>query len=66
MTQQRANSLNKFHAGASGRSNGFRHFKNASTLVKYFGTIKQLLAYCYRVVFSQTGNPNPTTARFQP
>lgn len=34
MTQQRANILNKFYAGASGRSAGFRYFKNESTLVE--------------------------------
>lgn len=56
MTQQRANILNEFYAGASGRSDGFRYFKNASTLVKYFATMKQLLAYCYRVVLSETGH----------
>ena len=56
MTQQRANILNEFYAGASGRSHGFRYFKNASTLVKYFATMKQLLVYCYRVVFSETGH----------
>ncbi len=56
MTQQRANILNEFYAGASGRSDGFRYFKNESTLVKYFATMKQLLTYCYRVVFSETGH----------
>jgi hypothetical protein len=33
MTQQRANILNEFYAGASGKADGFRHFKNPSTLV---------------------------------
>lgn len=44
MTQQRANILNEFYAGASGRADGFRYYKNASTLTKYFTTAKQLLA----------------------
>ncbi|KFZ22884.1 hypothetical protein V502_02629, partial [Pseudogymnoascus sp. VKM F-4520 (FW-2644)] len=43
MTQQRANILNEFYAGASGRSDGFRYYKNPSTLAKYFATFKQLL-----------------------
>jgi hypothetical protein len=36
MTQQRANILNEFYAGASGKTAGFRYRKNASMLVKYF------------------------------
>jgi hypothetical protein len=52
MTQQRANILNEFYAGASGKSDGFRYYKNASTLVKYFRTWKQLLTYYYRVVYN--------------
>jgi hypothetical protein len=32
MTQQRANILNEFYAGASGKADGFRYYKNASTL----------------------------------
>lgn len=42
MTQQRANILNEFYAGSSGRSDGFRYYKIPSTLVKYFTTFKQL------------------------
>ena len=56
MTQQRANILNEFYAGASGKADGFRYFKNASTLVTYFTTIKQLLVYYYRVVYSEDGH----------
>ncbi|KFZ15852.1 hypothetical protein V501_02516 [Pseudogymnoascus sp. VKM F-4519 (FW-2642)] len=50
MTQQRANILNEFYARALGKADGFRHFKNPSTLVMYFTTIKQLLVYYYCVV----------------
>ena len=50
MTQQRANILSEFYAGASGRSAGFRYYKDPSTLNKYFGTFRQLLAYYFRVV----------------
>lgn len=56
MTQQRANILNEFYAGASGKADGFRYFKNASTLVTYFTTMKQLLAYYYRVVNCEGGH----------
>jgi Lhr-like helicase len=56
MTQQRANILNEFYAGASGKADGFRYFKNASTLVTYFTTIKQLLVYYYRVVYNEDGH----------
>ena len=47
MTQRRANILNEFYAKASGKADGFRYFKNASTLVTYFTTMKQLLVYYY-------------------
>ena len=56
MTQQRANILNEFYAGASGKADGFRYFKNASTLVTYFTTMKQLLVYYYRVVYNKDGH----------
>lgn len=56
MTQQRANILNEFYAGASGRSDGFRYYKKPSTLVKYFTTMKQLLVYYYRVVYHEDGH----------
>lgn len=56
MTQQRANILNEFYAGASGKADGFRYFKNASTLVTYFTTMKQLLVYYYRVVYHEDGH----------
>ncbi|OBT81161.1 hypothetical protein VE02_10169, partial [Pseudogymnoascus sp. 03VT05] len=56
MTQQRANILNEFYAGASGTADGFRHFKNPSTLVTYFTTMKQLLVYYYRVVHCEGGH----------
>ena len=56
MTQQRANILNEFYTRASGRSEGFQHHKNASTLAKYFRTWRQLLTYYYRVVYSEDGH----------
>ncbi|PQE16365.1 telomere-associated recQ-like helicase protein [Rutstroemia sp. NJR-2017a BVV2] len=56
MTQQRANILNEFYTGASGKAGGFRRFKNASTLVTYFTTMKQLLVYYYRVVYREDGH----------
>ncbi len=56
MTQQRANILNEFYSGASGRSVGFRPFKNESTLRIYFSRTKQLLAYFFRVVWSDSGH----------
>lgn len=56
MTQQRANILNEFYAGASGKADGFRYFKNASTLVTYFTIMKQLLVYYYRVVYCEDGH----------
>lgn len=52
MTQQRANILNQFSAGASGGADGFWYYKNASTLTKYFTTFKRLLVYYFRVVHS--------------
>jgi hypothetical protein len=55
ITQQRANILNEFYAGASGKADGFRYFKNTSTLVTYFTIIKQLLVYYYRVVYCKDG-----------
>jgi hypothetical protein len=55
MTQQRANILNEFYVGASGQAAGFRYYKNASTLVKYFTVGKQLLVYYYRVVHQSDG-----------
>ncbi|TVY12645.1 hypothetical protein LARI1_G008837, partial [Lachnellula arida] len=56
MTQQRTNILNEFYAGASGKADRFRHFKNAPTLVTYFTTMKQLLVYYYRVVHNEDGH----------
>ncbi|PVH68140.1 hypothetical protein DL98DRAFT_441889, partial [Cadophora sp. DSE1049] len=53
--QQRANILNKFYTKASGKADGFRYFKNASTLVAYFTIIKQLLVYYYRVMHCESG-----------
>ncbi|KFY17402.1 hypothetical protein V492_00706, partial [Pseudogymnoascus sp. VKM F-4246] len=41
---------------ASGKADRFQHFKNPSTLVKYFTTIKQLLVYYYRVVHYEGGH----------
>jgi hypothetical protein len=38
MTQQRANILNEFYTGASGKSEGFRYRKIASTLADYSRT----------------------------
>jgi hypothetical protein len=65
MTQQRANILNEFYAGASGKADGFRYFKNASTLVTYFTTMKQLLVYYYRVVYSEDGHFTRSQARLE-
>jgi hypothetical protein len=56
MTQQRANILNEFYAGASGKADGFRYYKSESTLVKYFTAFKQLLVYYNRVVYSEDGH----------
>jgi hypothetical protein len=56
MTQQRANILSEFYAGASGRADGFRYYKNPSTLVKYFTTFKRLLAYYYHIVYRDDGH----------
>ncbi|KAF8855837.1 hypothetical protein BDZ45DRAFT_745982 [Acephala macrosclerotiorum] len=53
---QRANILNEFYARASSKANEFRYFKNASTLITYFTTIKQLLVYYYRVVYCENGH----------
>jgi hypothetical protein len=53
--QQRANILNEFYARASGKADRFRYFKNTSTLVIYFITIKQLLVYYYRVIYCEGG-----------
>ena len=61
MTQQRANILNEFYTGASGKAAGFRYRKNASTLVKYFTVGKQLLVYYYRVVHRQDGHFSRTS-----
>jgi hypothetical protein len=56
MTQQRANILNEFYAGASGKADGFRYYKIASTLVKYSAILKKLLAFYYRVVHCEDGH----------
>jgi hypothetical protein len=56
MTQQRANILNEFYAGASGRADGFGYYKNPLTLLKYFSTFKQLLVYFFRVVYYKDGH----------
>ena len=61
MTQQRANILNEFYAGASGKAAGFRYHKNASTLVKYFTAGKQPLVYYYRVVYRKNGHFSRTS-----
>jgi hypothetical protein len=56
MTQQRANILNEFYAGASGKADGFRYYKIALTLVKYSTILKQLLTFYYRVVHCEDGH----------
>jgi hypothetical protein len=61
MTQQRANILNEFYAGALGKATGFCLYKNVSTLVKYSTMLKQLLTYYYHVVYYQDGHFTPTT-----
>lgn len=57
--------MNEFYARALGKADGFRYFKNALTLVTYFTTIKQLLAYYYRVVYSEDGHFTRTQARLR-
>ena len=66
MTQQRANILNEFYAGASGRSDGFRYYKNPSTLVKYFATSKRLLAYVFRVAVTDADGEDRHFTRTSP
>jgi superfamily II DNA or RNA helicase len=60
MTQQRAQRLSDFaHAeggSASRRSKGFRSLKNEATLGTYFRKVRELLAYYYRVVYSEGGH----------
>ncbi|KFY67928.1 hypothetical protein V496_01336 [Pseudogymnoascus sp. VKM F-4515 (FW-2607)] len=56
MTQQRANILNEFYARVLGKADRFWHFKNPSTLVTYFTTMKQLLVYYYCVVHFEGGH----------
>ncbi|PKK43131.1 hypothetical protein CI102_13474 [Trichoderma harzianum] len=51
ITQQRARILNEFYSRATGKAQGFRSFKNASTLASYFRKIKELLTYYYRVAY---------------
>ena len=53
MTQQRANILNEFYTGASSKVDGFRYFKNTSSLVMYFTTMKWLLVYYYYIVYCE-------------
>ena len=53
MTQQQANILSEFYARALGKADGFRYYKNASTLMKYFTTFKQLLVYYYYIVYNK-------------
>lgn len=57
MTQQRARILNEFYSGATGgKAQGFRSFKNPSTLASYFRKMKELLAYHYRVACRADGH----------
>ena len=59
MTAQRARRLAEFYAGSTGeegKHGRFRAYKNPSTLEKYFGKAKQLLAYWYRVLHSEGGH----------
>jgi hypothetical protein len=53
MTQQRANILNEFYTGVSGKADGFRYRKDPSILTDYFQVWQQLLAYYWRVVRTQ-------------
>jgi hypothetical protein len=65
MTQQRANILNEFYTGVSGKADGFRYRKDPSTLTDYFQVWQQLLAYYWRVVrteedyFTTANQPAP-------
>ncbi|KAH6702784.1 hypothetical protein BKA61DRAFT_494812, partial [Leptodontidium sp. MPI-SDFR-AT-0119] len=52
----RANILNEFYTRTSGKADKFQYYKNTSTLVTYFTTIKQLLVYYYRVVHCEGGH----------
>lgn len=52
MTQQRANILDKFYTGASGRSAGFRYYQNANALRSHF---TRMLAYFFTVVQGEIG-----------
>ena len=36
MTQQRANILNEFYTGTSGKTDGFRYYKDPLILTDYF------------------------------
>jgi hypothetical protein len=56
MTYQRACILNEFYAGATGKSDAFRHYKMESSRVKYFNTWVQLTVYYYRVVYAEGGH----------
>ena len=56
MTYQRACILNEFYAGATGKSDAFRHYKMESSRVKYFNTWVQLAVYYYRVVYTKDGH----------
>jgi hypothetical protein len=56
MTYQRACILNEFYAGATGKSDAFRHYKMESSRVKYFNTWVQLAVYYYRVVYTKNGH----------
>ena len=53
MTQQRAQILSGFAAGAGkkGKDTAFRWYKHESTLVSYFQKMKELLVYYYRVAY---------------
>jgi hypothetical protein len=56
MTHQRACILNEFYAGATGKSDAFRYYKMASSLVQYFNTWTQFVVYYYRVVYAEDGH----------
>lgn len=60
MAQQRAKRLSNFSCDdssmSSAKASKFRSFKNQSSLTSYFRITKLLLAYYYRMVFSDDGH----------
>lgn len=51
-----ANIRNEFYAEDLGIAEGFRYYKNASTLVKYITILKQILVHYYRVIYCENSH----------